>query len=117
MGSIISDLLILLSLQEALLVPKPSLWFRDRVGAAFFCSHCCSHCSLVPRTMLGKEPEPTALGEARRVTWLLVSDSALPDIVTKKESSKRYGKTGKICGAGGHLSVESLEQFVYGQKI
>jgi len=67
--------------------------------------------------MLGKEAEPDALGEERRVTWLFVCDIVLLYTVTKKEFSKRRETTGKICGAGGHLSGESLEQFFYGQEI
>ena len=48
--------------------------------------------------MLGKEAEPATLGGEKRVTWLFVSDTALPDTVTKKEFSKERGTTGKICG-------------------
>lgn len=55
------------------------MWFRARVGAAFLWSHLCSQCSPVLRTMLGKEAEPGTLGGERRVIWLFVSDSGLPD--------------------------------------
>lgn len=48
--------------------------------------------------------EPATLGGERRATQLFVSDTVLPDTVGSKEFAKKRGTTGKICGAGGHLS-------------